>query len=313
MHTRSGVALIANDMHLDLGVPAVWYPARLRVTGESRHRRHRRDLARHAGSGRGIQRPGRLGIHQQLRRFRRRALGQSARAPTTACVARHIAVQGDDDRRGRLPRRGRRRWCWMVRTTPRMMCQAANACRPRGLRPDRKPPISDCSPSSARAISMTCWRWRPRVGIPGQNWSSATPAAASPGPCWVVCRATAGPDRLFGALEFRDAIDHPRIADPPVGRLWTANQRVVDGPLEAVLGDDEVDVGAGGYDIGARARQIRDDLLGLDASGHRGRHAGHSTRFARAVPGALARSAAGADRRAGHAVGARSAGSFASW
>ena len=34
MHTRSGVALIANDMHLDLGVPAVWYPARLRVTGD---------------------------------------------------------------------------------------------------------------------------------------------------------------------------------------------------------------------------------------------------------------------------------------
>src|SRR4029077_2208102 len=59
------------------------------------------------------------------------------------------------------------------------------------------------------------------------------------------------------------ATDHPRIADPPVGRLWTANQRVVDGPLEAVLGDDEVDVGAGGYDIGARARQIRDDLLAL--------------------------------------------------
>ena len=48
-----------------------------------------------------------------------------------------------------------------------------------------------------------------------------------------------------------------------MGRLWTANQRVVDGPLEAVLADDEVDVGAGGYDIGARARQIRDDLLGL--------------------------------------------------
>ncbi len=35
MHTRSGVALIANDMHLDLGVPAVWYPARLRVTGNA--------------------------------------------------------------------------------------------------------------------------------------------------------------------------------------------------------------------------------------------------------------------------------------
>ena len=71
--------------------------------------------------------------------------------------------------------------------------------------------------------------------------------------------ATRGPGRLFGPLEYLDAVDHPRISDPPVGRLWTANQRVVDGPLEAVLGDDEVDVGAGGYDIGARARQIRDD------------------------------------------------------
>ena len=48
-----------------------------------------------------------------------------------------------------------------------------------------------------------------------------------------------------------------------MGRLWTANQRVVVGELEGVLGDDEVDVGAGGYDIGARARQIRDDLLSL--------------------------------------------------
>jgi len=45
--------------------------------------------------------------------------------------------------------------------------------------------------------------------------------------------------------------------------LWTANQRVVTGELEGVLGDDEVDVGAGGYDLGARARQIRDDLLSL--------------------------------------------------
>src|SRR6187549_2732030 len=35
VHTRSGAALIANDMHLDLGVPAVWYPARLRVAGDS--------------------------------------------------------------------------------------------------------------------------------------------------------------------------------------------------------------------------------------------------------------------------------------
>ena len=103
----------------------------------------------------------------------------------------------------------------------------------------------------------------PGVGIPGQNLVAGDAGGRI---AWTLLGRVpreSGPDRLFGALEFRDATDHPRIADPPVGRLWTANQRVVDGPLEAVLGDDEVDVGAGGYDIGARARQIRDGLLGL--------------------------------------------------
>lgn len=50
-----------------------------------------------------------------------------------------------------------------------------------------------------------------------------------------------------------DARDVPSIANPPWQRLWTANQRVVEGAALAALGD-------GGYDLGARARQIRDDL-----------------------------------------------------
>jgi penicillin amidase len=103
----------------------------------------------------------------------------------------------------------------------------------------------------------------PEVGIPGQNMVVGDRNGRI---AWTLLGRvprTSGPDRYFGALEFRDGTDHPRLADPPVGRLWTANQRVVDGPLEAVLGDDEVDVGAGGYDVGARARQIRDELLAL--------------------------------------------------
>ncbi|MGA2083796.1 MAG: penicillin acylase family protein [Holophaga sp.] len=50
--------------------------------------------------------------------------------------------------------------------------------------------------------------------------------------------------------------DVPRIVDPPGGQLWTANARVLDGPDLAVAGD-------GGYDLGARARQIRDDLSAM--------------------------------------------------
>ena len=46
----------------------------------------------------------------------------------------------------------------------------------------------------------------------------------------------------------------PEIVDPPDGRLWTANNRIVGGDALALLGD-------AGYDQGDRARQIRDDLL----------------------------------------------------
>ena len=49
----------------------------------------------------------------------------------------------------------------------------------------------------------------------------------------------------------------PRVVDPPSGRVWTANTRVVDGPALARVGD-------GGYWLGARARQIRDGLFALD-------------------------------------------------
>ena len=50
---------------------------------------------------------------------------------------------------------------------------------------------------------------------------------------------------------------YPRVVDPANGRLWTANARVVDGAMLAIIGD-------GGYDLGARARQIRDDLMAKD-------------------------------------------------
>jgi penicillin amidase len=51
--------------------------------------------------------------------------------------------------------------------------------------------------------------------------------------------------------------EHPRIVDPPSGRIWTANARVVDGEALARIGD-------GGYMLGARAQQIRDRLMALE-------------------------------------------------
>jgi penicillin amidase len=47
--------------------------------------------------------------------------------------------------------------------------------------------------------------------------------------------------------------EYPRVMDPESGRLWTANARVVDGDMLARLGD-------GNYEVGSRARIIRQRL-----------------------------------------------------
>lgn len=49
------------------------------------------------------------------------------------------------------------------------------------------------------------------------------------------------------------ASDHPSILNPPSGQLWSANSRQLAGTPYDSIGD-------GGADLGARARQIRDDL-----------------------------------------------------
>jgi len=49
----------------------------------------------------------------------------------------------------------------------------------------------------------------------------------------------------------------PRIIDPPDGRLWSANQRLRSGEALSLLG-------FGGYDLGARAMRIRDQLETLE-------------------------------------------------
>jgi len=53
-----------------------------------------------------------------------------------------------------------------------------------------------------------------------------------------------------------DVKDYPRLPNPPKQRLWTANARTLD--FESA---DFAKLGDGGFDLGARARAIRDDLM----------------------------------------------------
>ena len=62
---------------------------------------------------------------------------------------------------------------------------------------------------------------------------------------------TRGWDGYLTVAEF------PKIVDPELGRIWTANAPVVDGVMLGLIGD-------GGYSDGIRARIIRDRLMTID-------------------------------------------------
>ncbi len=109
-----------------------------------------------------------------------------------------------------------------------------------------------------------------RAGLPAQNFVVAD---AKGGIAWTVVgrlprRVGLGPDKArfdgrrplswaeYGGPRWEgwyEPQDYPRIVNPPEGRLWTANNRAVDEPHLSRIG-------RGNYDVGARAMQIRDAL-----------------------------------------------------
>jgi penicillin amidase len=63
-----------------------------------------------------------------------------------------------------------------------------------------------------------------------------------------------------GWVGWREASEYPRVVSPSTGRLWTANTRTLDAQTWLDF------MGDGGYDLGARAAQIRDDLFALEGA-----------------------------------------------
>jgi penicillin amidase len=107
-----------------------------------------------------------------------------------------------------------------------------------------------------------------RAGIPGQNivvvdaggrigWTIAgrLPRRAGFDGRWPASWAD-GERRWDGWIPLAE---HPRFVDPPAGRIWTANARVVGGPMLEI-------VGRGHYALGARAAQVRDRLFEIEAA-----------------------------------------------
>ena len=100
------------------------------------------------------------------------------------------------------------------------------------------------------------------MGIPPQNFVAGdtsgaigwTIAGQIPARSAFDARVPADWSEAAGWTGWRDPDEVPRIVNPPSGRLWTANSRVADGEALAIIGD-------GGYDLAARTRQLRDRLF----------------------------------------------------
>ncbi len=103
----------------------------------------------------------------------------------------------------------------------------------------------------------------PGIGIPEQNLIVGDGAGHIG---WSVAGRIpldSGENRTDGRSPWRAAPDAPRLYDPPLGRLWSANARATTDPaMLGAIGGGDTEVGAQ-YTLGARARQIRDGLLTL--------------------------------------------------
>ncbi|HEX2253050.1 MAG TPA: penicillin acylase family protein [Thermoanaerobaculia bacterium] len=268
-HTAAGAALLANDMHLPLSVPSLWYRAAFEWPGAG-GRRHRVT---------GITLPG-------LPLLIAGSNGRVAWGFTSSLIDTSdiILLEPAGDGAYRTP------------AGPRPYRRHEEVIAVRGAAPERLevlwtewgPVLPDDRLGRPRAVAWVAHREGAvnlaargletaasleealavarRAGAPAQNIVAAD-AAGHIG--WTIFGAV--PHRIGfagrlpgswsdGGRRWEGLVPPervPALVDPPGGRVWNANNRTVDGEALAVLGD-------GGYRSGARARQIRDALFALD-------------------------------------------------
>ena len=259
--TSTGSALIASDMHLTQRVPATWYHLRLRIKaiGEDRGL----DLngvslpgtpALVAGSNGHIAWGFTNSYGSWLDVARGPCPGLDGGSPTVAHEVIHVHGAADvmldvkSGPQGVLLRPDNdSQSCWFGS----WLAQDPAATNFELMRLERATSVAD-------ALSVA-----PEIGIPHQNLVVGDREGHI---SWTIAgRIPTSTDagRSRNPTTWTNAQNHPQLLDPASGRIWTANARVTSDPRQAALiGADLAAMGAE-YDLAARARQIRDDLLAL--------------------------------------------------
>ncbi len=266
--TTTGAAIVANDMHLGQRVPTIWYHARLKLTGAASL-----DLN-------GVTLPGApllvagsnghiawgftnsYGAWLDVERVECSAV-TSAQMATPAgavpltVVAEQIKVKGAptatlDVQSGPLG--------VLIRTDPETRsCWFGSWLAQRPEATNMNLMLLERAQSVEQALQLA-----PQVGIPHQNLVVGDRDGHIGWTIFGRIPEDRGTARARSSGEWTGVADHPRILDPPLARLWSANARVAADPRQLeLIGGHLATLGAE-YDLGARASQIRDDLLSLN-------------------------------------------------
>jgi penicillin amidase len=272
-HTASGAALVANDMHLAINVPNIWYRAALVIPD-----------ARAAGAAMritGVTLPGVPGV----------VVGSNGHVawgftntggdwsdlvivePDPRDASQYLTPAGPRriERfteiipvRGEAPQAHEIQWTmWgpIVRTDAK-----GRKLAQRWVAHDAERLAADITELEQARTLDELLRRAAGLGIPAQNfvagdttgrigWTIAGPVPRREG--FDGSRPTSWADGSRRWNGYLSADEQPRVLDPPAGRLWSANAPVVTGDMLAVIGE-------GGYADGIRARLIRDRLMRIE-------------------------------------------------
>ena len=268
--SASGAALVANDMHLAQRVPTIWYHARLRV---------RAGGTDPAIDLNGVTLPGTpllvAGSNGHIAWGFTNSYGDWVDVVGRPCSA--VDAQGMHTPAGLVPLtvvheriavHGAAAVDLPVRSGPDglLLKQEAGSCwfgawlaqRPEATNMNLM--ALETTATAAEALALA-----PTIGIPHQNFVVGDRDGHIGWTIFGLIPAGTEAQRARGTGRWTTPAEHPRLYDPANGRLWTANARVTGDERQlALIGGHLASLGSE-YDLGARAGQIRDDLLALTA------------------------------------------------